>query len=215
MENIKRLDFCKVLHEIKNPLTVVSGYLELMEDGSNNEKFYKIIDEEIKRTLSIIREYSNNIEIEFEEIELDYLIEDIVSNLKDLYKNNNVYFSLEGDSEIYFDSNYDKLKQIFLNIIKNAYEAKKDSLLIKIKWNQDKDNTYINIIDNGIGISLEDLNRIGEDFYTTKENGTGLGIPFIIENVKKLGGDVKYNSIKGRGTEVKLTFKNRKNSEEF
>lgn len=215
MESINRYNelnrsIYKLLHEIKNPLTVVSGYLELMEDGSsNNQKFYKIIDEEIKRTLSIISDYSSNKKLEKEEIELSCFMEDIKNTLEELYQNNNTSIYINGEEEIYINTNYDKLKQILINIIKNSYEAKsKNKLEININWYQDKTSTTITIKDNGIGMTKEELSRLGEEFYTTKEYGTGLGISLIKEMVKLLDGKIKYNSKKGVGTTVTLIFPN-------
>lgn len=215
MESINRYNelnrsIYKLLHEIKNPLTVVSGYLELMEDGSsNNQKFYKIIDEEIKRTLSIISDYSSNKKLEKEEIELSCFMEDIKNTLEELYQNNNTSIYINGEEEIYINTNYDKLKQILINIIKNSYEAKsKNKLEININWYQDKTSTTIIIKDNGVGMTKEELSRLGEEFYTTKEYGTGLGISLIKEMVKLLDGKIKYNSKKGVGTTVTLIFPN-------
>ena len=221
MENVKRYyefdsRICKILHEIKNPLTVVSGYLELMEEGKNNEKFYKIIEEEVKRTLSIIKNYSSNEEIETEEIEIDYFMEEIKNTLEELYEKNDTKIILLGKEDIYLNTNYDKLKQIIINIIKNSYEAKnKNPLEIKINWYQKNNHTMITITDNGIGMTKEELSHIEEDFYTTKEYGTGLGISLIKEMLKKLNGEISYESEKYIGTKVTLTFPTEKNSEEF
>lgn len=219
MENIKRsyeLDIYKVLHEIKNPLTVVSGYLELMNGGGDYEKFYQIIEEEVNRTLSIIKNYSMKKDLIFEEIEISYFMEDVQNILGDLYFEDDVSIELEGDEDIYLYSSYDVLKQIVMNLIKNSYEAKKDSpLAIKISWKKDKLHTIIEIQDNGIGMDSFELKKIGRDFYTTKENGTGLGVSFVREMMKKLDGFLEFDSKKGVGTVVKLTFFNKKNSEEF
>ncbi|MBR2828689.1 MAG: HAMP domain-containing histidine kinase [Bacilli bacterium] len=219
MENINRcydLDIYKVLHEIKNPLTVVSGYLELMNGGGEYEKYYQIIEEEVNRTLSIIKNYSMKKDLIFEEVEISYFMEEIQSILRDLYGCDDVSIELEGNEDIYLYTNYDILKQIVMNILKNSYEAKGDSsLCIKISWKMDDVHTIIEIQDNGIGMDSNELKKISREYYTTKENGTGLGVPFIYEMIKKLDGLVEYESCKNVGTLVRLSFFHKKNSEEF
>ena len=205
----------RLLHEIKNPLTVVSGYLELMGEGKNNEKFYKIIEEEVNRTLSIISNYSSNQTLEKEEIELACFMEEMKASLEELYLQNNTNIILLGKEEIYLCTNYLKIKQIVTNIIKNSYEARKNHLDITIDWYEEKENLKIIISDNGIGMTKEELSHIEEEYYTTKEYGTGLGIPLIKEMMKQLNGKMEITSKKNIGTEVTLIFQKEKNSEEF
>ena len=201
--------FNKFTHEIKNPLTVCNGYLDMMLkcDEKDIETYLKIVKEEIKRSLDIIKDYSNNkfLDINKNTFKLDGLFIDIKNNLSNLYK--------ENDSEIVIISNnnlndyvdYSKLKQVFINLIKNSYESKSNNkLIITIKIEDIKNNYKISIIDNGIGISKNNLKYIFNDYYTTKEEGNGLGISYAKEIIKLHNGSIKYYSEEKKGTTVEV-----------
>ena len=108
--------------------------------------------------------------------------------------------------EIYIEGDYDRLKQVLINLIKNSIESiKKDDIgLIKLKINYTFKKVCIILEDNGIGMNKETLKRIGEPFYTTKKNGTGLGVKLSKEIVELHNGKIIYESKLGKGTMVKI-----------
>ena len=201
----------KLLHEIKNPLAVCSGYLEMIPNSNNYEKdkYFNIIKKEIERSLLIINDYSKNkfLTIEKEEIDLTLLYEDIKETLNSVFKNNNSEIILLDDDELYLEGDYNRLKQVFINIFKNCFEAKSDNkLLVVVKTKVLKNKYQISIVDNGIGMTKEELSNIEKEYFTTKSYGTGLGVPYIKNIVKLHGGDIIYKSKKNIGTKVLISL---------
>ena len=210
----------KLLHEIKNPLAVCNGYLEMIPnvEEKQKDKYFKIIKSEIERSLSIISDYSKNklLEIEKEELDLTMLYEDIKDTLNSLFTGNNSEIILLDNDELYLQGDYNKLKQVFINILKNAYEAKNDNkLLVVIKTLITKDDYQISIIDNGIGMTHDELETIGEEYFTTKTYGTGLGVSYIKKIIKLHGGKIVYRSRKNIGTEVLISLPKEKSQKTF
>ena len=197
MENINY--FNKFTHEIKNPLTVCNGYLDMMLKCSDKDKetYIEIVRDEIKRSLNIINDYNNFLSINKTNFNLYDLLLEIKNNLEKLYKSKIIIIS---NNKMNYYGDYSKLKQVFINIIKNSYEANSNLIVIKI----DEDNSIykISIFDNGIGI--KNISDIYKEYYTTKENGTGLGIPYIKEIIELHRGTINYYSEENIGTRVEI-----------
>ena len=113
------------------------------------------------------------------------------------YKNRN-------DQEIYFNGDYERLKQVIINILKNACEACTENGKIEISSNLYKNYLDILIEDNGIGMDEETLKNIKEMFYTTKQNGTGLGVALSNEIIKSHNGELLFTSELNKGTKVTI-----------
>ncbi len=212
--NIKNSIF-KLTHELKNPLAVCNGYIEMM-DLANKEKsqeYFSILKSEIKRSLTIINDFSSLGKIkdlEKEELDIYYVLEEIKDTLKPMFNSKNADIILNNDKEIYLEGDYSRLKQVFVNLLKNALEAKnKENILINIKAYELKDRVKVTIKDNGCGMTKEQLEHIEDIFYTTKENGSGLGLPYCKEIIELHGGNINFKSIKDKGTTVTLYFPNK------
>jgi signal transduction histidine kinase len=104
--------------------------------------------------------------------------------------------------EIQFDS--DKLKQAFMNVVLNAMEAMPQGGVLRVSTLVDDNSVCIKVMDTGVGISTEDLERIFEPFFTRKTKGTGLGLANVKRIFEEHGGNVEIESIPGKGTEVSL-----------
>ena len=101
------------------------------------------------------------------------------------------------------------MKQVFINILKNAVEAKdikKDNMYINVKLENNSNSIKVIIEDNGIGMDEETLNKISEMFFTTKKKGSGLGVSLSKEIILQHGGSIVYDSVKGEGTRVIVTL---------
>lgn len=201
--------FNKFTHEIKNPLTICNGYLDMILkcDEKDKETYLKIVKDEIKRSLNIIDNYKELLVLHKTKFNLYNLLNEIKDSLKDLYKCEIVIIGLD---EINYYGDYNKLKQVFINIIKNSYEANSNLIVIKVLEN--KDYLDISIIDNGNGMIKEIISNIDKDYFTTKSNGTGLGIPYIKEIIKLHDGSIEYDSKEGIGTKIDIKLKK---SEDF
>ena len=206
-----KLSLFKITHEIKNPLAVCRGYLDMMKenDYKNYQKYIPIINSEINRTLLLMDDFLDytKLKINKEDVDIVYLIEELENDLKPLLKKNKIELEFNiPDDEIYLDLDYFRIKQVLINVIKNSIEAKSNNPKISLEIKQEQKNIKIIISDNGVGMDDEVLKRIGENFYTTKERGTGLGVSLSKEIIRLHGGEMNYESELGKGTTVFITL---------
>lgn len=200
----------KISHEIKNPIAVCKGYLDMCNDD-NCKKYIPILKTEINKTLNLLQDFSacNKIKVEMDIIDISLLIEEIRQNLSLMFDKKNIKFEIETlEDEIYINGDYNRLNQVLLNIIKNSIEAvdiEKKSY-IKIYTTLEKEKIKIYIEDNGIGIPKENMKKISEPFFTTKQNGTGLGVLLSKEIIAEHNGKIEYNSEERIGTTVIITL---------
>lgn len=199
----------RITHEIKNPIAVCKGYLD-MYDENNIDKYKKyipIMKKEIDHTLVLLQDFlcMNNIIIEKEEIDINMLIDDVSSNLKGLMKKKGIECIVDlVDDDIYINGDYNRLTQVIINLIKNSIEATSIDGTISIITTVDNNNFKLVINDNGEGMNSDVLAHIREPFYTTKVNGTGLGVSLSYEIVEAHNGKLIYDSILGKGTTVTM-----------
>ena len=113
----------------------------------------------------------------------------------------------KSPEKLYVEGDYNRLKQVFINLFKNSLESKrKEDLVVNVKIKEDNNNCIISMKDNGNGMSKETLEKIYNDFFTTKETGTGIGIPYIKEIIELHHGTLTYKSRENRGTTVLITL---------
>lgn len=206
-----RLSLFKITHEIKNPIAVCKGYLDMMnvKDSKQVERYIPIIKSETERLLSLLQDFllinKNNMDLDI--MDLNMLVEDAVDKLNPLLNKNNIELNLNIiDDEIFVNGDYNRLSQVLVNLIKNSIEAVpkgkygKISISSKIK----KNKYYLIVEDNGEGMTQEVLSKIKEPFFTTKKRGSGLGVSLIYEIVEAHNGKIEYESEYGKGTRVIL-----------
>lgn len=205
----------KLTHELKNPISVCKGYLEIIDKNGYQKapKYLPIISSEIERSLSVINDFSSLgklKELNKEEVDLQVLLEEIITILNPLFKKYNANIYLNVKQDIYLSLDYLRMKQVFVNILKNALEARKEeeplNVLIEVK--KSLKAIKITIKDNGIGMDKNTLDRITEIFYTTKANGNGLGVVLSKEIIEMHNGTITYKSQKDKGTTVTITLPN-------
>ena len=213
-EKLLRNSLFKVTHEIKNPIAVCKGYLDMIDtnDLKQVNKYIQIIKGEINRTLNIMNDFLDLTKLKINNSILDIvmLVEDTCCCAEALAENNNIELECNiPEEEILIEGDYERLKQVLLNIIKNSIEALKDRNNPKIILSITRKNEYIliKIKDNGIGMDKDTLKKIGEAFFTTKKNGTGLGIKLSKEIIEAHNGEIEYVSKEGIGTTVDIKLK--------
>ena len=205
----------KLTHEIKNPLAVCKGYLDMIDLNKKEkaQKYLAIMKQEINRSLNIISDFVeyNKIKIVKEQIDLNCLLDDVYDSFKILVNTKKIKLEYKdrNDEEIYFQGDYERLKQVIINLLKNSLEATEENGKIEISSNIYKTYLEISVEDNGIGMSKETLKNIEEMFYTTKQNGTGLGVALSSEIVKSHNGELLYTSELNKGTKatIRLPYK--------
>ncbi|MDD2202893.1 MAG: HAMP domain-containing sensor histidine kinase [Bacilli bacterium] len=199
----------KISHEIKNPIAVCKGYLDMFEIGncSHAERYIPIIKQELDRTLTLLNDFMmlTKVNVELKKMDVSVLLQDTCDMLYFMLKQNKIDFICSViDEEVYILGDYDRLKQVFVNIMKNAVEAipkdRKGKVKFEVKTTLKK--LVITVVDNGIGIKKHELSKMGEPFYTTKKNGTGLGVKFSKEIIKAHEGTIEYKSKLNIGTMV-------------
>lgn len=202
----------KITHEIKNPIAVCKGYVDMFDKKDINkcERYNEIIKNELNRTLIIMDDFMNytKIKVKLDIIDINMLLSEVLESFSLIFKINNVdLINKVTDDEIYINGDYDRLKQVFINLIKNgieSFDGKNGKLEIKSKENNKE--VIISIIDNGCGMDEEVFKNINKMFYTTKKNGTGIGLPLSNEIIKLHNGRINLYSKKGEGTTVEIIF---------
>ncbi len=201
----------KLTHEVKNPIAVCKGYLDMLDihDEDKIIRYTNIIKGEINRSLNIMNDFMecSKLKIEKEEFDMNLLLESIYDSFKILSNNKNIKLKYENNyEEIYFNGDYHRLEQVFVNILKNSIESITDNGIINLSVNLNSKKLEIKVSDNGCGMTPEELSNVTEMFYTTKKNGTGLGVALSKEIVTAHNGTIKYTSTKNEGTLCTLTF---------
>ncbi len=213
-EKVLRTSLFKLTHEIKNPIAVCKGYLDMldMDNGEKVHKYIPIIKGEIERTLTLMDDYLEytKLSINPDVVDIYMLLDEVMESLNLFFKENKIKIEMDlPDDELYLNVDYNRIKQVLVNILKNAdeaFDAKKGEMIIKITTRVLKKYFQIIIEDNGIGMDIDTLNNIGTMFYTTKKNGTGLGISLSKEIVELHGGKIKYYSEINKGTKVVISL---------
>lgn len=205
MEIISELA-ASVAHEVRNPLQVTRGFLQLLsEKSSGDEKRYLTMAlSELDRASSIITDFLTFAKPEFEQISTLNLYDEfkhIESILLPLCHMNGGKLILDVADHLWVRGNSSKFKQAFINIIKNSIEALGDEGTIQLSAYGKADKVFIHIKDNGEGMSPEVLIRLGEPYFSNKTKGTGLGLMVTFRIIEAMQGEIRFISKKGAGTE--------------
>lgn len=196
-----------VAHEIRNPLTSMKGYaefLQLDEKDPERMEFLSIILDEIERVNTIVEDFmvlAKPKAVELEEKNVVPVIKNVVSLLEFEARKKNVRLTFDCNHEIIqIECDENRLKQVFLNFIKNGIEAMPNGGELHVKTIIHDNNVQISIQDTGVGISEEKLKKLGEPFYTTKKNGNGLGLMVSFKIIESHNGKVFVESEPNKGT---------------
>jgi two-component system, NtrC family, sensor histidine kinase PilS len=218
----------KIAHEIKNPLSSISLNTELLHDEINNyngdktteaEDMIQSIMKEVDRLTDISEEYLQF--ARFPRLELkpasvnDMLIE-LTRFLKGEMLQRNIVLKenyTAGLPEVLLDEN--QIKQVFFNVLKNSFEAMPEGGKLDISTMVNGNNVEVHISDNGSGIAEEDIQRIFDPFYSSKVDGTGLGLALTKKTIEVHGGEIFCESTVGVGTTIHLVFQARSNMGEM
>ena len=203
----------QITHEIKNPIAVCKGYLDMFnsENPKHFKKYIPILKDEINRTLLLLEDFlaMNKVKINKDIVDINLLIEEVIKNIDMLCQKNNIKLTSNIiDDDIYINADYNRLTQVFINLLKNSVEAipknKEGKILVSEKIKDD--HIIIIVKDNGKGMSKALLNKIKEPFYTTKQKGTGLGVSLSEQIIKAHSGSLVYESKEGEYTKVIVTL---------
>lgn len=224
-----------VAHEIKNPLGSISIHIQLIQKALQAsraacsddpehaqqisldaapfdilEKYLAVVNEEIDRLNRIVVDFLfavRPMNMELREGSLNSLIQELVDFVHYELEENHITTLLELDEKLpplCYDERY--IKQALLNLIKNAIAAMPEGGRLTIKTESTGSEVHIYIIDTGIGISEENLSKIFEPYFTTKETGSGLGLTLVFKIIKEHRGEISVKSKEGEGSTFMITL---------
>lgn len=183
-----------VVHEIRNPLTSIKGFIQLMESGlEGKQKYYDIMIEEIEKIETMATEllYISKPPDENKQAEcLNQMISEVLLLFSEQAKGKGISLQSVIENKIIVHCNRSQMKQILINLVKNAIEAIEDSGHITIKVTESEGNLNIDVIDNGPGVPERLLDQLELPFFTTKEEGTGLGLMVSKQLVEQHEGEL-------------------------
>jgi signal transduction histidine kinase len=205
-------------HEIRNPLSSLKGFTQLQKEKyPNTNDYYPIMIQEIDRINSIVSDLmylGKPREIQFENANIEDIIAYTTSITQQLAEAQGINIETIKEGPISsIDCESNQLKQVFINLIKNAIEAMPEGGRIKIIVKVILGNKLsVAIEDEGCGISEENIPNLAEPFFTTKKEGTGLGLMVTNQIIHDHNGDLKFESNPGKGTKVIVTLPISQNS---
>lgn len=201
-----------VAHEIRNPLTALKGFLQLIPSTDKPDMYIQIMQEELGRIETIVSELlvlAKPQEVDFSDVDVRKVLHDVLPLVQAQADMKSIVLSTHFTKETLKTKGISNhLKQVFLNIIKNAIEAADSGGHVDIHLERAPEDgrLLVRIRDDGPGIPAEILSRIGEPFVTTKEAGTGLGLLVCKRIISNHEGRLDILSEVGQGTEVRITL---------
>ena len=202
-----------IAHEIRNPLTSLKGFTQLLGNKEeSNQSYIDIMINEIERINTIVSELlllAKPNKLEFKKIELGNILQSIITLM-------NAHANLYGvtillKSSMALDTCFiygieNKIKQVFINLLKNAIESMEEGGEVIIEIVKKENHFDIHFIDGGCGIPRELLPKLGQPFFTTKDGGTGLGLMVCYSIIESHKGAMAVESLNGHGTTVSVTL---------
>ncbi|SDM80845.1 two-component system, sporulation sensor kinase A [Paenibacillus sp. yr247] len=201
-----------IAHDIRNPLTSLKGFVHLLK--AKNADYVDIMMEELEHINYVVNEFMTLAKPHlsyYMESKTQELVQSVIGFLKPHAHLYNVQIQMDMDQD--FPAIYcipDQIKQVLINVLKNAIESMPSGGLIQVSFkNRVTQGLVICVEDQGIGISEERLSQLGEPFFTTKANGTGLGLMVCKRIIEGHGGKLSIQSKINHGTtvEIELPFK--------
>ena len=222
-EKIRSEFVANVSHELKTPITSIKGFSELLlEDNIKDDKtvkeYSKIILSQSERLINLVEDILLLSEVEsktkdknIEKINLNDIVEEVKAVVKEQASQMNISINFTP-LEVYFFANKNSIFELLLNLTDNAIKYNKNGGIVEIKLDQDQNNVYISVFDNGIGIPKNDLQRVFERFYrvdksrSKKSGGTGLGLSIVKHIVELYYGKIDIDSKENEFTKITITL---------
>lgn len=221
-ENLRREFSANVSHELKTPLTSISGFAEIIEGGLVQEedirKFAGRIYREAQRLIQLVEDTIKISQLdegenpyEWEKVDAYAVAKNVCGNLKEIAAKKNVHLFIDGE-KLVFCTVRPILEEVIYNLCDNGIKYNRDDGTVSIHLQDLGESVEIRVKDNGIGIPREDCSRVFERFYRVDKShskaigGTGLGLSIVKHGVTFLGGTLKMLSEVGKGTEITMTF---------
>lgn len=202
-----------VAHEIRNPMTVVKGFLQLFLGKSHmteeEQSYLQLMIDELNRAEIIINDYLSLAKPDFNQETEKINANDLALKSMDLMNSyamlsKNIELATYFEKQVSIKGNSSELKQVLINILKNGIEAMKDGGKLSLSVKESNGYGVFEIRDTGIGMNEDELSRLGTAFYSLKEKGTGIGLMVCYQIVDRMKGKIEVESEKGIGTTFKI-----------
>lgn len=211
MEIVSQLA-ASISHEVRNPLTVVKGFTQLLKTSNltpeSRDKYIDHILEELNRAQEIIDDYltfAKPAPEKLDHISVEQELNRVINMIVPLCNMNTVHITKDF-SNATIVGNKQHFQQCFLNLIKNGIEAMPNGGTLNISSSISNNKVIIRIEDSGIGMSQEQINRFGEPYFSTKTKGTGLGTMVAVKIIETMQGNLKIRSVMNKGTTLTITL---------
>jgi two-component system, sporulation sensor kinase E len=194
----------KILHEINNPLTTLKGYLKLLsKSNSSNSTYYGIIEKELSKIEALTSDllYISNPRSDlYQRADFVAIILECITLFEQQLEQAQcrLEFTYDEFVEYHFFGQHDRIKQVLINLIKNAFEAimeKEKNGLIQLELKKENGNCLLTISDNGGGIPEDLMDKLFKPFFTTKDEGTGLGLSITKQLIEEHNGFIKVKNL--------------------
>lgn len=201
-----------VAHEVRNPLTVLKGFVQLLTARSNeNNEYYELMLSEIQRIEGIITEFlvlAKPQTVHFEKRHMQKIVQEVIALVETKAIMSNVRIAAEINPDLPpIECEENQIKQVLINILQNAIESMEHGGLIEVKVEMNPEGQMVvSIIDQGSGIPEEMLSRLGEPYYSTKEKGTGLGLMISYRIIQHHQGQIHVVSKVNEGTRFDIVL---------
>ena len=220
--NMRKEFSANVSHELKTPLTSISGYAEIMKNGlvkpEDMTGFAERIYNEASRLITLVEDTIKVSQLdegenpyEWEKLDAYTIVKDVCGRLREVAEKKNVHLYIDGGKTM-LTTVHPILDEVIYNLCDNGIKYNKEDGTVSIHLRDLGENVEIRVKDNGIGIPGEDQSRVFERFYRVDKShskaigGTGLGLSIVKHGVTFLGGTLKMVSEIGKGTELTMTF---------
>lgn len=205
-----------VAHEIKNPLTSVKGFTQMLQRPALKEEkrveYLQIMDEELNRVNRLLNDlllYGGQAPLKRQGEDLMAIIDSLLAGHRTVNPDISFEKKIVRDGNFVVSVDKYKIIQVFENVIKNAVDALEqvEGACLTVGLSAEEEQVGIVFKDNGKGISAENSRKVIKPFFTTKDSGTGFGLPICYRIVNKHGGSIRVNSVEGEFTEVTIILK--------
>ena len=197
-----------ISHEVRNPLTASRGFIQMLSEDistSTRKQYVEIALQELDRATEVINDYLTFAKPTLETNETINITKEIqhaINVIMPLANMNaiEIYRSLLPGDHYFVKGEAKKFQQCLINILKNGIESMPNNKHLRINQTFYKNVVQIKICDEGTGMTQEQINRLGEPYFSTKEKGTGLGLMVSYSIIKAMGGSIDVTSEQGKGT---------------
>ena len=207
-----------IAHEIRNPITAAKSLVQQMAEeptGEDNVEYARVALQElerVERSISHLLRYAREEDMRLARLRMTDVLESALETFRDRADRERVEIVRQFDSEGAMRGDAEQLRRVVINLVGNALDAvgsidrEKPRVLIAMGENLAGTEVWVRIEDNGPGMDEKARDRVFNPFVTSKENGTGLGLPIVKKIIEAHGGQIELASAPGEGTEFVLSF---------